>query len=78
MVKISFQNQLGKALKAARKERRLTQITLSEKAGISVPTLRLLENGKGRTSSWNAVLDVLNLELRGRSLPQVLMRDRTF
>lgn len=70
MVKKPFQNQLGKLLKAARKECRLTQTILADKADISVPTLRLLEQGRGRLSSWTAVLIALGLELRGLNLPQ--------
>ena len=69
MLKLPLQNELGNALRAARKSASLTQGALSAKADISVPTLRLLERGQGNLTSLFRVLDVLDLEIRGRNLP---------
>jgi phage N-6-adenine-methyltransferase len=69
MRNISFQNTLGNALRAVRKSRRLTQQDLANIVGVSVPTLRLLERGRGNVRTWAAVLEGLGLELIGRNLP---------
>ena len=42
---------------------------VAEKADLSVPTVRQLERGRGNLSSWNRVLDTLELEVVGRNLP---------
>src|SRR3954451_24824312 len=47
----------------------MTQADLAEATGLSMPTIRLLEEGRGNLDSWRAVLDRLGLELAGRSLP---------
>jgi len=47
----------------------LTQLALAEQASLSIPTLRLLETGKGNLSSWRKVLSVLSLTIQGRNLP---------
>ena len=60
---------LGKELREYRKSIHKTQSEISHLAGISVPTLRMLENGHGNLSSFFKVLNVLNLEVRGRNLP---------
>ena len=60
---------LGKRLRQARNKRGLTQIRLAEQAGFSVPTLRLLESGKGNLSSWQKALSALSLVVEGKSLP---------
>ncbi len=69
MLKESLQNHLGESLRAARKKRRLTQQTLAQDSGLSIPTLRQLERGKGRLSSLWQVLEALSLELEGYNLP---------
>jgi phage N-6-adenine-methyltransferase len=66
---ISFQNTLGNALRTIRKVRGMTQGEAAARAGVSVPTLRLLERGRGNVRSWNAVLKALGVELVGRNLP---------
>ena len=72
MNKESFQNALGLALRSARKDAGLTQGRLAAKAGISIPTVRLLERGRGTLSSWVLVLEALKLKLHGRNLPNAL------
>jgi len=69
MIKVPCQNRIGKFLREARKERRLTQLALAAKADISVPTLRFLENGRGNLTSWQKVLSALSLVVEGRNLP---------
>lgn len=68
-MKLPFQNGLGNDLRAARRTRRWTQAKLAREAGISVPTFRLLESGRGNLSSWQRALDALGLALQGRCLP---------
>ena len=60
---------LGVHLKRERKDRQLTQSDLAQKAIISIPTIRFLENGQGTLTSFWAVLSTLNLDLVGRNLP---------
>jgi transcriptional regulator with XRE-family HTH domain len=67
--KVSFQNTLGNALRVVRQSRRLTQHQVARIAGVSVPTIRLLERGRGNLRTWSAVLERLGLELVGRNLP---------
>ena len=69
MIKEPHQNRLGKRLREARKERRLTQLELAEEAGLSVSTLRLLEGGRGNLSSWQKALSALSFTIEGRNLP---------
>ena len=69
MPKVLFQNHLGKQFKEARKAQHLTQAQLAFKANLSIPTLRLLERGRGNLNSWTTALASLGLELDGRSLP---------
>ncbi len=54
---------LGERLAAARKRRRMTQRTLAVRAGISIPTLRKLENGDAGVSlaTFVRILQVLGL-----------------
>ncbi len=70
MIKQPFQNRLGILLRQERKSRPMTQLELARKAGVSVPTLRLLERGRGNIHSWDKALTTLSLCLRGRNLPQ--------
>jgi transcriptional regulator with XRE-family HTH domain len=69
LINLPLQNDLGKALQHARRERRWTQRDLARKAGISRPTVRLLESGRGNLSSWERALQTVGLLLQGRSLP---------
>jgi transcriptional regulator with XRE-family HTH domain len=56
---------LGARLSLARKRRRMTQRTLATRAGVSVPTLRKLEQGDAGVSLATVarVLQVLGLSL---------------
>jgi phage N-6-adenine-methyltransferase len=47
----------------------VTQAELARRAGVSVPTIRLLESGRGNLDSWRVALTALGLELAGRNLP---------
>ena len=69
LIKLLLQNHLGNLLKRARKRRQLTQGRLASEANLSVPTIRLLERGKGNLTSWHSVLCAMKLELKGRNLP---------
>jgi y4mF family transcriptional regulator len=52
--------QLSQFVRAARKENKLTQVDLSEKAGVGLQFVRDLEQGK-RTLRMDKVNDVLRL-----------------
>jgi transcriptional regulator with XRE-family HTH domain len=54
---------LGERLARARKRRRMTQLTLATRAGISIPTLRKLEDGDAGVSLATVlrILQVLGL-----------------
>jgi phage N-6-adenine-methyltransferase len=69
VIKHSFQNDLGKCLKLARKSQGLTQAILAQKTGLCVPVIGQLERGRGNLSSWNKVLVALRLVVAGRNLP---------
>jgi transcriptional regulator with XRE-family HTH domain len=70
MLKLSFHHtSLGIHLQQARKDRQLTQSALAQQAMISIPTIRLLENGQGTLTSFWSVLEALNVEIAGRNLP---------
>ena len=56
------------SLKRYRKESKLTQHDLSQKIGLSIPTIKNLENGLGTINSLNIVLENLNLKIIGRNL----------
>jgi transcriptional regulator with XRE-family HTH domain len=60
---------LGVHLKRTRKDRRLTQSDLAQQAHITIPTIRLLENGQGTLTSFWSVLEALHVEIAGRNLP---------
>lgn len=57
-------SELGENIKLARKRRRLSEIQVSERAGIARSTLQLIEKGEAGVaiSSYLQVLFVLNLE----------------
>ena len=69
MDQFSLHFRLGQALKKERKARKLTQADLATQAEISVPTVRLLEQGMGHLQSLWAITTVLNIKLIGRNLP---------
>ena len=69
MRKVSLQNVLGDALRQVRKSRQLTQQAVANIGGVSVPTIRLLERGRGNLRTWAAILEVLGVELVGHNLP---------
>jgi transcriptional regulator with XRE-family HTH domain len=57
---------IGKQIATARKERRLTQLELAKRAGVSRPTIDLLENGRAAEIGYSRlarILTVLSLEL---------------
>ncbi len=70
MIQVSFYLPLKKALKDARKKAGARQSDIAEKAGLSVPTVRLLEQGRGTLDSLDAYLACLNLEIYGDRLPR--------
>ena len=57
-------NKLGRAVCGYRRQQRQTQAAIAAKARISVNTLRNIERGKGRASSFDRVLRALDLELK--------------
>lgn len=61
---------LGPLLAANRNQMGLTLNSLSQMAGISVPTLRNLERGKGNIGSYLSCLSGLNLDLRWAGMPE--------
>src|SRR5262252_2523854 len=70
MLKLScYHTSLGVHLKRERKDRKLTQGDLAQKAQVAIPTLRLIESGQGTLSSFWSVLEALNVEIAGRNLP---------
>jgi transcriptional regulator with XRE-family HTH domain len=59
--------QIGQRIAATRKQRRLTQLELAKKAGLSRPTIDLLENGRATEIGYSKlvrILAVLGLEFR--------------
>ena len=63
--KLPLHFALGSGLRAGQ----ITQAELAHRAGLSVPTVRLLEAGRGNPDSWHAALEQLGLDLAGRNLP---------
>jgi transcriptional regulator with XRE-family HTH domain len=58
---------IGKQIATARRERRLTQLELAKQAGVSRPTIDLLENGRATEIGYSKlarILSVLGLGLR--------------
>jgi phage N-6-adenine-methyltransferase len=60
---------LGQQLKKERLNLNKKQNDIVEAARVSIPTVRLLENGQGSLASFWQVLEALGLELTGRNLP---------
>ena len=65
--------EIGKRIASARKERRLTQTELASRAGVSRPTIDLLENGRASEIGYSKlarILAAVGLELRLQTIPQ--------
>ena len=60
---------LGEALKQARKEVPFTQARVAKRAKISLPTVRLLESGRGNLTSFAKVVKALGLSICGKNPP---------
>lgn len=59
--------EIGSRIAAVRKQARLTQLELARRAGVSRPTIVLLENGRATEIGYSKlvrVLAVLGLEFR--------------
>jgi len=59
--------EIGQRIASARKERRLTQTELASRAGVSRPTIDLLENGRASEIGYSKlarILAAVGLELR--------------
>lgn len=69
LLKLPLHSGLGRNLRRHRKSTRITQAKLAGETGLSIPTIRFLEGGRGNLDSWQAVLEQLGLELAGRNLP---------
>ena len=61
---------LGFSLYFARKAQGKTQAELAQSASLSIPTVRLLETGRGNLLSWFNCLSVLSLVVLGHGLPE--------
>ena len=70
MITKPLPNGLGASLRRERESRALTQARVAAKAGISIPTLILLERDQGNIDSWSRVATTLSLRLRGKNLPR--------
>jgi transcriptional regulator with XRE-family HTH domain len=68
LLKLPLRSGLGQALREQRKSARITQPELARLAGLSVPTVRLLEAGGGNLDSWQAAVSALGLEVMGRNI----------
>ncbi|SIO63205.1 Helix-turn-helix domain-containing protein [Singulisphaera sp. GP187] len=69
MLKLPWHSGLGPDLRDHRKASRTTQAELARLTGLSLPTIRPLEAGRGNLDSWRTALEPLGLELAGRNLP---------
>lgn len=65
---MGFQGQFAQLFRDARKAAGLTQKKLAARAKIGLSTVQAVESGRGRISSLDAILQALDLELRGRQL----------
>jgi len=65
--------EIGKRIASARKERRLTQTELASRAGVSRPTIDLLENGRASEIGYSKlarILAAVGFELRLQTIAQ--------
>lgn len=69
MHQLRFPSGLGPDLLAARRGARLTQSALAARVGVSLPTLRQAERGRGDLSGFLALAAALEHRVDGRSLP---------
>jgi transcriptional regulator with XRE-family HTH domain len=51
--------EIGRSIAFARKEKRLTQLELAKKAGVSRPTIDLLENGRASEIGYSRLVRIL-------------------
>lgn len=61
---------IGAQVVQARARRKMTQSALAVAAGVSIPTIREVENGRGLVTSVSAILAVLAPEARRRKHPR--------
>jgi transcriptional regulator with XRE-family HTH domain len=60
-------DEIGRELASARKTRRLSQSDLAHRAGVSRPTIDLIENGRARDLGYSKLIRILaavGLELK--------------
>lgn len=69
-VQKSFPNHLGEMFREYRKYAGMTQKDVAKGASISVPTVRLLEQGRGYYTSFTTVCERYGLRIVGQHLPQ--------
>ena len=65
--------EIGQRIASARKERRLTQTELASRAGVSRPTIDLLENGRASEIGYSKlarILAAVGFELRLQTIAQ--------
>ena len=65
--------EIGTRIASARKERRLTQTELASRAGVSRPTIDLLENGRASEIGYSKlarILAAVGFELRLQTIAQ--------
>ena len=68
MTKNIFKSTIASQLKQARRTAKLTQKSLAEIVGVSIPTIRQAESGKGTYSSFFKIAETLGLEVTGRNI----------
>jgi transcriptional regulator with XRE-family HTH domain len=61
-------SRIGSAVREARRAAGMTQLSLAISAEIGLAAMRGVENGIGRNTSLNAILNALQLEIRGRNV----------
>ncbi|MFC7551150.1 helix-turn-helix domain-containing protein [Pseudoroseomonas wenyumeiae] len=64
-----FHSTLGAELRSARRAAALTQEGLAKRAGVSLPTLRQAERGRGTLGTFANLAAELGMEIGGRFLP---------
>jgi transcriptional regulator with XRE-family HTH domain len=69
MLAQSFKSCFGANLRDARRKAGFSKTALSEKTGLSAPTLRLLEKGRGNLVSLQKVLSTLGAIIEGGNIP---------
>lgn len=69
MRQIPFHSHLGRRLRQARQFARISQSELASRVGVSLPTVRQAERGQGGAQVFLTLVDALDMELSGASLP---------